>query len=64
MFLHLIELFPLDQDPRKVEANTRARLRALVPREADLWCKPEFVVGHELPPEGILQVAEEREVSS
>jgi hypothetical protein len=47
-----------------VEANTRARLRALVPREADLWCKPEFVVGHELPPEGILQVAEEREVSS
>jgi nucleotide-binding universal stress UspA family protein len=62
VFLHLIKLFPLDQNPRKVEANTKARLRALVPYEADLWCKPEFVVGHELPPEGILQVAEEREV--
>jgi nucleotide-binding universal stress UspA family protein len=62
LFLHLIELFPLDADPRKVEANTRARLRALVPPEADLWCKPEFVVGQEFPPEGILQLAEERSV--
>jgi nucleotide-binding universal stress UspA family protein len=62
VLLHLIELFPLDQDPRKVEANTRARLRALVPPEADLWCKPEFVVSDEFPTEGILKVAEERDV--
>ena len=62
VLVHLIELFPLDQDPRKVEANIRARLRALVPPEADLWCKPEFVVGREFPIEGILRVAEERDV--
>lgn len=60
VFVHLIELPALDQEPRKVEANARARLRALLPIEADLWCKPEFAVSYQLPPNGILQLAEER----
>jgi nucleotide-binding universal stress UspA family protein len=62
VLLHLIEFFPFDEDPRKVEAITKARLRALVPPEADLWCKPEFAVGAYFPTEGILKVAEERDV--
>jgi nucleotide-binding universal stress UspA family protein len=62
VLLHLIEFFPFDEDPRKVEANTKARLRVLVPLEADLWCKPEFAVGAYFPIEGILKVAEERDV--
>jgi len=35
-------------------------LRALVPADAEAWCKPEYVVGFEFPVEGILQVAKER----
>jgi len=62
VLLHQIEFFPLDQDPRKVEANTKARLRALVPPGAELWCKPEIVVGDYFPTEGILKVAKERDV--
>ena len=37
-------------------------LRVLVPAEAEDWCKPEFVAGFELPAEGILGLAKEREV--
>ena len=62
VLLHQIEFFPLDQDPRKVEANTKARLRALVPPGAELWCKPEIVVGDYFPAEGILKVAKARDV--
>ncbi len=44
------------------EAICRKELRALVPAEAELWCKPEFVVGFESPAMGILHHAQEREV--
>ena len=44
------------------EARTREALRPLVPPDAEVWCKPEFVVRFEFPAEGILEFAKEREV--
>jgi len=42
------------------EASAREMLRALVPVDAENWCKPEFVVRFEFPEDGILRLAEER----
>jgi nucleotide-binding universal stress UspA family protein len=44
------------------DASALQALRALVPAEAEDWCKPEFVVRFDLPAEGILQLARERDV--
>jgi nucleotide-binding universal stress UspA family protein len=38
----------------------REALRALVPAAAEAWCKADFVVRFDLPAEGILRLAEER----
>jgi nucleotide-binding universal stress UspA family protein len=45
------------------EASAREAMRALVPAEAEDWCKPEFVARFEFPAEGILRFAEERHVN-
>ena len=34
-----------------------------MPKEAEAWCKPEFVARFEFPVEGILRLAEERDVN-
>ena len=44
------------------EARARETLRALVPAEAEDWCKPEFVARFDFPVEGILRLAKERGV--
>jgi nucleotide-binding universal stress UspA family protein len=44
------------------ETRTREALRPLVPPDAEVWCKPEFVVRFQFPAEGILELAKEREV--
>jgi nucleotide-binding universal stress UspA family protein len=59
MLLHLVPLMPF-QKPRDVEDSVRRRLRALVPPEASPWLDAEFLMRSEFPPEGILQVADER----
>jgi nucleotide-binding universal stress UspA family protein len=44
------------------EASVREALRALVPAEAEDWCKPEFVARFDFPVPGILRLAKERGV--
>ncbi|MFZ0283746.1 MAG: universal stress protein [Terriglobales bacterium] len=44
------------------ETSALEALRALVPREAEDWCKPEFAVRFDFPAEGILRLAKERDV--
>ena len=44
------------------EASVREALRALVPAEAEDWCKPEFVARFDFPVPGILWLAKERGV--
>ena len=44
------------------EASVRETLRALVPAEAEDWCKPEFVARFDFPVPGILWLAKERGV--
>lgn len=44
------------------EASVREALRALVPAEAEEWCKPEFVARFDFPVPGILRLAGERSV--
>jgi len=60
--LTLVQMIPLVpwQYKEAIEENTRKKLHDLIPAEA--WCKPEFVVGFDFPPEGIVGVAREREV--
>jgi nucleotide-binding universal stress UspA family protein len=45
------------------EASAREALRALMPAEAEDWCKPEFVARFEFPVEGIRHLAGERDVN-
>ncbi len=59
IFLQLISLSPY-QYRESEEASAHEMLRALVPADAENWCKPEFVVRFEFPEEGILRLAEER----
>lgn len=44
------------------ETSALEALRTLVPPEAEDWCKPEFAVRFDFPAEGILHLAQEREV--
>lgn len=61
IFLQLMPLiFPEHRESD--EAQGREAMRPLVPADAELWCKPEFVVRFEFPAEGILRLAGEREV--
>jgi len=48
------------QEQGPVAETARKRLEALVPEEAKLWCKPEYLVRFEFPVEGVLRLAEER----
>lgn len=59
--LRLIPLVPWQYQTSEGDAARQA-LQALVPPEANDWCKPEFVVGFEFPTEGILTFAEHRKV--
>jgi nucleotide-binding universal stress UspA family protein len=43
--------------------SAREALRLLVPAEAQVWCKSEFVVRFEFPAEGILGLAQEHEAN-
>lgn len=45
------------------ETSAREALRLLVPAEAQVWCKSEFVVRFEFPAEGILGLAQEHEAN-
>jgi len=60
--LTLLQMEPLVpwQYQKSEGAMAEKALRALVPADAETWCKPEYVVGFEFPVEGILQVAKER----
>ncbi len=61
IFLQLMPMAPTEY--RESDASSVLEsLRVLVPAEAEDWCKPEFVAGFELPAEGILGLAKEREV--
>jgi nucleotide-binding universal stress UspA family protein len=60
IFLRLIPPALL-QHQESDEASAREALRALVPPEAEDWCKPEFVTRFEFPVEGILGLAKERD---
>ena len=61
IFLQLMPLVPY-QFQESEEASARESLRILVPEEAEAWCKPEFVARFEFPVEGILRLAQERDV--
>lgn len=61
VLLHIITLVPIEQDRQAVEECAKAGLRAMIPPEADAWCKPELVVHFDFPAEGILRTAEERD---
>ena len=62
IFLQLMPLVPYEYQESD-EASARETLRALVPAEAEAWCKPEFVARFEFPVEGILRLAKERDVN-
>lgn len=62
IFFQLMPLVPL-RFQESDEASARELLRTMVPREAEVWCKPEFVARFDFPVEGILRLAEERDVS-
>jgi nucleotide-binding universal stress UspA family protein len=62
IFLRLMPLAPY-QYQESEEASAREALRALMPAEAEVWCKPEFVARFEFPVEGILHLTEERHVN-
>ena len=60
ILMHVIE-YPKAGElvrPSQLEAAAVARLQAMVPAEADLWCEPKTIVRHGTPAEQILQVAE------
>jgi len=61
IFLQLMPLIPPEYRESD-EASVRETLRALVPPEAEAWCKPEFVARFEFPEVGILSLAQERGV--
>jgi nucleotide-binding universal stress UspA family protein len=47
-------------DEQVLDQAYLTRLRALVPPDAELWCKPEFAVAFGSPADAILRVAKER----
>ena len=59
VLLHLIPLVPLLEEQSSINA-ARERLRALVPTDAEAWCKLEFEVRIGFPSEEILRIAKEQ----
>jgi nucleotide-binding universal stress UspA family protein len=57
--LQMLPLIPWQYQKSEADVAEKA-LRALVPVDAEAWCKPEYVVEFEFPAEGILRVARER----
>jgi nucleotide-binding universal stress UspA family protein len=60
--LIFLRIMPLaySEGQESEEASVREALRALVPAEAEDWCKPEFVARFDFPVPGILRLARER----
>ena len=56
ILLHLIPLVPVE-DRESVKAEATARLKDLLPKDASLWCTPEFDVRFEFPAEAIVTAA-------
>jgi nucleotide-binding universal stress UspA family protein len=48
-------------NPADVTAASQSLLREFLPEDADLWCKPEFIVAHGKSAEMILEIARQRE---
>lgn len=61
IILHLSPMLPY-ASKSAIEADLISQLKALLPLDAEDWCQPEFLVHFEFPAEGILQVAQERDV--
>src|SRR5690349_10815740 len=59
LLLHLTPMVPIDSQD-DLQSGVLERLRALLPPDAEDWCKPECLVRFEFPAEGILRLAEER----
>jgi nucleotide-binding universal stress UspA family protein len=61
--LHVIRTCRQGQEEMRGErsaANTLYDLNEMVPRDAELWCRPEAIVEHGEPAEGILEAAKQR----
>jgi len=58
IFLHVVPLVPWQEQASTAETS-RKRLQSLVPKEAEAWCRPEFVVRFDFPVESILSLAEQ-----
>lgn len=60
--LHVVETSSAGYvaDSERVLASLKQRLQELLPREAALWCQPEFALESGTPGDGILKVAEEQ----
>lgn len=59
VIIHLMPLAPMDRADHG-EEDALAKLRTLVPADAEPWCRPEFVARVDFPAEGILKLANER----
>jgi nucleotide-binding universal stress UspA family protein len=62
-FLHVIRTHGQDEKemPNKLSAaNTLYELNEMVPKDAELWCRPEAIVEHGKPAERILEAAKQR----
>jgi nucleotide-binding universal stress UspA family protein len=62
LLLHLTPMVPLDSQD-DLEVSILARLQELLPADAEDWCKPESIVRFEFPADGILHLANERNVN-
>jgi nucleotide-binding universal stress UspA family protein len=61
--LNVIRSLGQDQEEmrgRRSAANTLYELNEMVPKDAELWCRPEAIVEHGEPAEGILEAAKQR----
>jgi len=61
ILFRLMPLAPVEYQESDA-SSVLEELWTLVPAEAENWCKPEFVAGFELPADGILGLAKERDV--
>lgn len=61
LLLHLTPMVPLDSQD-DLQVSILNRLHALLPEDAEDWCRPECIVRFEFPADGILHLADERSV--
>ena len=59
LIFHVTPMVPLDSQD-DLQESTLARMKALLPPDAEDWCKPECMVRFEFPADGILHLAAER----